>query len=173
MTRNSFDIGETSGAITSTATHDFEDQGSYSLVIVATSGGTSATDRGDPDRTRIAKLSVTVMVVDAEDAGSVDLSAREPQVGRSVIATLDDDDGGETAISWQWYRGGADPEDADSDGAISDAERLTLITALRALVHDPELDTNNVCGDEDGTAVSPTQACVNRWSHVGPLHAGR
>ena len=126
---------------------------------MATPGGADAATRGD--RTRISKVSVTVMVVDQEDAGSVDLSSREPQVGRSVIATLDDDDGGETAITWQWYRGGADPDDADNDGEIGDTERLTLITALQLLVPNPETDPNNVCGDtENVSPVSGTQACV-------------
>ena len=27
-------------------------------------------------------------------------------MGSSVLATLDDPDGGETAVEWQWYRGG-------------------------------------------------------------------
>ena len=36
---DSFNIDPSTGAITSTATHDFEDQSSYSLVVVATSGG--------------------------------------------------------------------------------------------------------------------------------------
>ena len=155
---DSFSLDDTTGALTSNATHDFEDQSSYSLVIVATSGGTDAASRGT--RTKITKLSVTVMVVDAEDTGSVDLSAREPQVGRSVIATLKDDDGGETAVSWQWYRGGSDG-DANTDGEVDAAELAALITALRALEHNPEVDPNNVCGhDDNDTPVSATQACV-------------
>ena len=97
---DSFTISDTEGTLTAATAFraNFEDQSSYSLVIVATTTGANndAAGRGS----KIGKLSVTVNVVDQEDAGSVDLSAREPQVGRSVIATLDDPDGGETA-----YRG--------------------------------------------------------------------
>ena len=48
---------------------------------------------------------MTIKVVDKNDDGDVMLSEREPQVGRPVLATLDDDDGGEKAIKWYWFRG--------------------------------------------------------------------
>ena len=139
---DSFAIDENSGALTSIATHNFEKQSSYSLVIVATSGGTAAA-RGD--RERIGKLSVTVMVVDGEDGGSVSFSSREPQVGRAVIAKLSDPDGGETAVTWQWYLGG--PRAEDNPATMDTDERDTVLAALQLLEDDPEAVTNNVCGD--------------------------
>ena len=139
---DSFVIGATTGALTSAKSHDFEDQSSYSLVIVATSGGTDAANRGD--RERIGKMAVTVMVVDGEDEGEVELSAREPQVGRAVIATLSDDDGGETAVTWQWYRGGTDE---------------TTVETLQGLEDDPTETNNRVC-DDDGDETTAGQACV-------------
>ena len=81
---------------------DFEGKPSYSLTIVASGSGADDDDRG----TMYARLPVTVMVVNAEDRGTVELNAREPQVGRPVLATLDDKDGGVTGVSWKWYRGG-------------------------------------------------------------------
>ena len=132
-----FTIDARSGVLTSAVRHDFEDQSSYSLVIVATSGGTTAAERGD--RERVGKMAVTVMVVDGEDPGSVELSAREPQVGRAVIATLTDKDGGETAITWQWYRGGT---------------LTTEVSALLVLVDEPEADPNGVCDDDDNDSAS-------------------
>ena len=39
---------------------------------------------------------MTVNVVDAEDTGTVTLSQRQPQIGRTVIASLTDPDGGVT-----------------------------------------------------------------------------
>ena len=45
---------------------------------------------------------VTVNVIDAEDDGSVSLTAREPQVGRTVVATVSDPDGGVTLNRWTW-----------------------------------------------------------------------
>ena len=76
----------------------YEKQSSYSITIVATSGDEtqSLLRRAGRDRQRD---------VDAEDDGSVSLSQREPQVGRTVIATVSDPDGGVTITNWQWYRG--------------------------------------------------------------------
>ena len=109
---------------------DFEDTSSYSITIVATSGGTADTTGADPvpnrtvddvDRTRHTTLAVTIMVVDQEDPGEVKISAPEPQEGKSVVATLSDKDGGVTGVSWQWSRRAAlaldnfnDPDDDDS-----------------------------------------------------------
>ena len=86
-----------SAVLTFTSTADFEDKSSYSITLTVT----------DENTDEFNKLDVTVKVVDAEDDGEVDLSAREPQDGYAVVATLDDPDGGKTAVTWQWYRGGA------------------------------------------------------------------
>ena len=75
-------------------TPDFETKSSYSITIVATSGADDRLLRGSVD--------VTVNVIDAEDGGSVSLTAREPQVGRTVVATVSDPDGGVALIMWTW-----------------------------------------------------------------------
>ena len=75
---------------------DIDDKSSYSITLTVTDDMTD----------NFNKLDVTVNVVDAEEAGEVTLSAREPQVGSALVATLEDNDGGETAVRWQWYRGG-------------------------------------------------------------------
>ena len=59
-----------------------EGKPSYSLVVIASDG--------EGDRVRYTRLGVTVMVVDGEDVGTVDISAPEPQVGRAVVATLNE-----------------------------------------------------------------------------------
>ena len=111
---------------------NYEKKSSYSITIVATSGGGSTTDRkvGNVDRTRYARLDVTIKVVNQDDVGTVKLSAREPQEGKSVTAKLSDEDGGETDVTWQWYRGGAGPLDG-GDG-FGDGE-LANITACSAI----------------------------------------
>ena len=142
-----FDIGGTSGELTSDSglTANFEKKGSYSITIVATTTDPDTAD--DDDRgSKIGKLALTIKVVDQADVGIVMLSAREPQVEIPVVATLDDPDGGETAISWQWYRGGA--------RATDDAERTALITTLKALEHDPDDGSTDVCTDADGANVA-------------------
>ena len=154
----SFDIVD--GALTSdTALRaNREKKGSYSIAVVAV----STRGAGDDAVVKYDRLEVTVTVQDAEDTGMVTLSAREPQVGRAVLATLSDPDGSETAITWQWYRGG--PEIATDDGFPTTAGLATIrddSTGLTALEDDPELEDNNVCGDEGNTdGVSDTQACV-------------
>ena len=75
-------------------TPDFEKKSSYAITIVATSGA--------DDRQRRANVDVTVHVIDAEDTGTVSLTAREPQVGRTVVATVSDPDGGVTLDRWTW-----------------------------------------------------------------------
>ena len=102
---------------------DFEDKSSYSITVVATSADADA-QATDPRDSTYARVDVTIKVVDGEDEGKVTLSAREPQDGSSVLATLDDPDGGETAVEWQWYRGGDDEDTARYSGA--------------ELEHDPE-----------------------------------
>ena len=94
-----FDIDSSDSALTVSTSHepDHEEQGSYSITIVATSGA--------DDRKLTSRLNVTVNVTDAEDAGSISLSQREPQVSRPVTATLSDADGGVTSAKWQWYKG--------------------------------------------------------------------
>ena len=154
---DSFSLDDESGALTSDATHDFEDQSSYSLVIVATSGGTDAGAR--EDRTRITKLSVTVMVVDQNDVGEVTLSAREPQIGRAVLATLSDDDGGETAVTWKWFRGGSNG-DSDNDGELSAEEHTALITALTTRITDTVTDECTAADAADANAPADTESCV-------------
>ena len=75
-------------------TPNFEKKSSYAITIVASSG--------QGDRVLRAKVDVTVHVIDAEDPGSVSLTAREPQVGRTVVATVSDPDGGVTLDRWTW-----------------------------------------------------------------------
>ena len=100
---------------------NFEDQSSYSLVVIASAG--------EAARAMHTRLGVTVKVLDREDGGSVDLSAREPQVGRPVHATLSDPDGGVNRVSWTWYRGGTltlDPDGGAVPTTIDDCEPETL-----------------------------------------------
>ena len=67
-----------------------------------------ASGTGTDRPTMYARLPVTVKVLDREDTGSVTFNGtREPQVGRPVLASVSDPDGGITAVSWKWYRGGA------------------------------------------------------------------
>ena len=85
---------------------DFEEQSSYSITIVATSG--------EGSRRLSATLDVIIEVVDTEDKGEVFLSQRQPQVGREVHAWVSDPDGGVSIRQWVWER--SDPITVDGGG---------------------------------------------------------
>ena len=78
---------------------DYETQSSYSITIVASSQPAAG---ADASRLRTSRLSVTINVVDAEDGGTIKFTQRQPQVGRSVIAEVNDPDGGVTISKWEW-----------------------------------------------------------------------
>ena len=124
---------------------DIDDKSSYSITLTVTDDMTD----------NFNKLDVTVNVVDAEEAGEVTLSAREPQVGSALIATLEDNDGGETAVRWQWYRGGVPVIDASNAGVLALAVGVdalcsaTVAGALTTCTIDDETSALYTPGDDD------------------------
>ena len=95
----------------------------------------------DPDRgSKYGRLNVTIKVVDGEDTGKVTLSAREPQVGRSVHATASDEDGGMSGVEWRWYRSVLADTDVDDDNvanncALPGANTWQMIDGVKAPVY--------------------------------------
>ena len=102
---------DTAGALSLIASHkpDFEEKNSYSVTIEASSG--------EGSRRLTNRLNVAIKVVDAEDVGKVELSQREPQVGRQVRARVSDPDGGIRIKGWEWER--SSEITLDSGGAPS------------------------------------------------------
>ena len=114
---------------TSLTSADFEDTPSYSITIIAIS-----TRGADDDEVKMyTALAVTVTVVDENDEGTVSFTQREPQVGKSLAAVLEDEDAGVTNVEWQWYRltesdvtlpatdGSADCPAADAEDPVATA----------------------------------------------------
>ena len=56
------------------------------------------------DGNNISRLEMTVTVTNVEEAGTVELSSVQPQVGTPLTATLDDPDEVISAITWSWQR---------------------------------------------------------------------
>ena len=162
-------LGFVSTADLATKGANYESKSSYSITIVAESGGTgTGTGRtvGTVDRTKYARLAVTIKVVDGEDDGTVKFpNTREPQEGKAVTATLSDPDGGETGKAWTWYRGVTDADD-QTDGIQAGCPAATaavlttpgvdgwqLITGASSPVYTPAsytFDHDNDALDTDG-----------------------
>ena len=127
---------------------NFESKPSYSITIVAISTG-SADDDADttPRGKRFATLGVTIKVVDREDVGKVTFpTVREPQEGKSVLAKLTDEDGGETGVKWEWARSVLVDTDDDAEGvqlgcAAAGAEGWQDIPNANSASYTPGSDT--------------------------------
>ena len=145
-----FMLGETDGALalrpddTDTADVDeahrpnYEEKSSYSITIVAMSGVDSRLLR--------SRLDVTVKVTDAEDAGTVSLSQREPQEDQTVVATVSDPDGGVTITSWAWARVASTTGDNDAITCpAATAGGWTGIANVSSAAYNPTMADRNMC----------------------------
>ena len=74
-------------------TLDYETKTSYSVDVSA----------ADPYGAT-AMITLTIMVTNIDEEGTVTLSTMEPQVGVELTATLDDPDGTVSGATWQWAR---------------------------------------------------------------------
>ena len=119
---DSFDIGETSGTLSLKTGEDapdvdYETQKEYKITIEA---------KGTADSTAVATLDVTVTVGNVDEDGTVMMTARQPQVGKSVRASVEDPDGDTSGVTWQWASQAANQDgecpDAAVDGGWTDIE---------------------------------------------------
>ncbi len=74
----------------------FEVLPSYQVTVTATDD--------DEDNALLGSLSVTIMVTDAEEEGTLTIEPPRGWDGTIFQAGLDDDDGGISATTWQWAR---------------------------------------------------------------------
>jgi len=179
--KGSFAMDAATGVLTVKADHtpNYEGKKEYSITVVAR-------DNETPVAGEVTQA-VKVNVVNAEDAGKVSLSAREPQVGKSLVATLSDGDGSIRGPSWQWYRnvsatdtlavvetaitrlatdGTADCEDATTDLCIIDGATSPNYTPVAADEGDDKgllaarVTYSDTCVRGDGTADPPVCAAL-------------
>ena len=114
---------------------NFEKQSSYSITVVATSG--------TGNRLLKTRLDVTVHVIDAEDGGTVSLSQREPQAGRTVVATLSDPDGGVILSKWAWET--SDALTAGQTCAADAANWAAVVPSVTSGAYTPKTADNDKC----------------------------
>ena len=137
--KDSFDLSAT-GVLSIDADHDpdYEDQKEYSITLMV-----------EDDEFAMGKVDVTVKVRDAEDDGEVKLNAREPQAGKSVLATLSDDDGVVGTVTWQWARvAESDVNVACPDAGDNSYDDITGATSANYTPKAGEITSD--AGDEDG-----------------------
>ena len=141
-----FELSDT-GALSFKSDHkvNYEGQKEYSITLMV-----------EDNEFALGTYDVTVKVRNAEDAGSVSLNAREPQVGKQVLASLSDQDGPIRDQSWQWYRNAA------SDTAESD-----LVSATTACAD----DTTTLCPISGATSPAYTPAAADEGTDKGLLAA--
>ena len=106
---------------------DFENPGDqnrdniYQVTVVASDG------------TNQAERSVTVKIIDSDEAGIITLSQENPVTGSAVTATLTDSDGDVINVGWRWY-------------ALTTAQVATDETITEALDGDGTNDASAIAG---------------------------
>ena len=124
----SFTINASTGQLQTKdgVTYDYETpKKSYRVTV---SVRDSKNDDGEADMATDATITVTITVVNVDEAGTVTLSGTPPRELHQLTAALSDPDGGRRGISWQWARS------ANSTGP------WTNITGATATRYPPEAD---------------------------------
>ena len=167
--KDKFEIDTSGGLTKKTDTAvDFEDKSSYSLSVVARSRRTA--DGVNTDK--YARVSVTVEVVNRDDDGTVTLSQREPQVGKSLSASVEDPDGDVTNVAWQWYRLFSntfpqEPPTGNDDKCASTSTTDCWIDKATSASYTPTADDHAVDGDGVGTKWLAARATYNDKFNAG------
>ena len=91
---DSFGIVAASGQLRTKDPLDYESRSSYQVTVTA----------ADPSNASDS-IAVTITVTNEDEAGAVELSTVQPQVGTALTATLTDPDGVPSSVTWQWARG--------------------------------------------------------------------
>ena len=92
----SFSIVSGTGQLQTGIELDHEIKNSYEVTVTA----------ADPS-TESDSITVTITVINEDEAGTVSLSAVQPQVGTELTGILTDPDGVVSGVTWQWARSGA------------------------------------------------------------------
>ena len=147
--KGSFAI-DTSGVLMVKSDHDpdYESQKEYSITLMV-----------EDDEFAMGKVDVTVKVRDDEDAGKVDLNVREPQVGKSVLATLSDQDSSVNNVVWEWARVGETGENASCPAA--DDGSWVVIDGATSASYTPKAGLVTDSGDDAGDVNACLRASVS------------
>ena len=137
-----FDIGESSGDLSLKAGEDapvvdYETQKEYKITIEA---------KGAADSTAVATLDVTVKVTNVDEDGMVMMTARQPQVGKSVTASVMDPDGDVSELTWLWASQASDtPADANATCPEAVGGNWVDIDGATTASYTPDADDATMC----------------------------
>ena len=99
----SFDIVSSTRQLRTKVALDHEKRDSYTVTVSVNDGKDA---NGDPDISMDDEITVTVAIVNVDEAGAVSLVPSQPKVGAVQGARLSDPDGGEfsqiISVSWEW-----------------------------------------------------------------------
>ena len=151
-----FDIDTSTGQLKTKAPLDYETKNSY-LVTVQVRDSLDQDDRVNAvtDDT----IDITININNVEEAGRIEFSSRQPQVGTAFTATIEDPDGGVTGATWVWERssnGSTSWNAATGAGATSDSYtpvaadsgKYLRVTASYTDGHGPGKDADKVSDNQ-------------------------
>ena len=97
----SFGLDTSSGQLQTKVDLDYETKNRYTVTV---SVRDSKNDNGNSDTAVDDSITVTIEVENVEEAGSIELSFPQPQVGTALTATLTDPDDGVMGETWTWEK---------------------------------------------------------------------
>ena len=94
-----FQIDWQTGQLKTRIPLDYETRATYTVVVLARD---NKDRRGGYDTAVDDTITVTVDVINVDEAGEVSLSWGQPQIGTELEASLTDPDSGNTGLTWKW-----------------------------------------------------------------------
>ena len=97
----SFLIVPETGALMVWTDLDYETQATYSVTVEVHDGRDS---KGQPNTSRDDWVTVSILLTNEDEVGTLTLSSEQPYPGTPLAATLTDPDGSIAGSSWVWHR---------------------------------------------------------------------
>ena len=97
----SFLIVPETGALMVWTDLDYETQATYSVTVEVHDGRDS---KGQPNTSRDNWVTVSILLTNEDEMGTLTLSSEQPYPGTPLAATLTDPDGSIAGSSWVWHR---------------------------------------------------------------------
>ena len=156
-----FEISDV-GLLSLKSAPDYEAKGSaagdnnYKVTVVAS----------DPDGLRDTE-SVTVMIVNVNEPGTITLSTLQPQVGVPLTATLTDPDGIVGDVTWNWA-GGADESGTAAINAYTPVAADSGTLSVTATYRDGQLAADDTTTQRTANADTANPVIARQATNAAP-----